>query len=144
MLALGSWLIHRGASVDRSRKICLLVGACIMPVTFAIVKVPIAVAIAGLSVGLFAHQFWSSNLQTLSTDLFPARLVGSVMGLMGCAGAAAGGVFQLFAGDLVARHGYALPFACTGSVYLISFVGILVLVRKVEPVAPDARVTATS
>jgi ACS family hexuronate transporter-like MFS transporter len=139
--ALGTWLIHRGASVHRSRRICLLLAACLMPATLAIVATPTSIAIACFSVGLFAHQVWSSNLQARSTDLFPVSLVGSVMGLMGCAGAAAGAVFQLIAGDLIGRRGYAVPFAFTGVAYLIAFLGLTLLARKAEPTGMRTQVT---
>jgi ACS family hexuronate transporter-like MFS transporter len=132
--ALGSLLIRRGFSIDRSRKTALLVSALMMPAALLIVPTPVAFSIVFYSLALFGHQFWSANVQTLGADLFPSRMVGSVEGLLGSAGALGAALFNVLVGWIVKEHGYGLPFLIAGLVHPISFGIILLAVRKIEPV----------
>jgi nitrate/nitrite transporter NarK len=52
-------------------------------------------AVAIVSVAAAAHQWWSANIFTLATDMFPRRAIGSVVGIGGFFGAMGGFVFQL-------------------------------------------------
>jgi ACS family hexuronate transporter-like MFS transporter len=132
--ALGSLLIRRGFSIDRSRKTALLISALMMPAALLIVPTPVAYSIVFYSLALFGHQFWSANVQTLGADLFPSRMVGSVEGLLGSAGALGAALFNALVGWIVKEHGYGLPFLMAGLVHPISFGIILLVVRKIEPV----------
>lgn len=133
--SLGTSLISGGMTLDRSRKTCLTIAALIMPATMLIHFVPqVWLAVALMGAGLFAHQFWSTNVQTLAADLFPVGNVGSVEGLIGCAGAATAACFQLVAGHLVENYGWSVPFLFTGVFHPISLVILLVMIRRVEPV----------
>jgi ACS family hexuronate transporter-like MFS transporter len=131
--ALGTQLIRRGYSIDRSRKTALFLSAALMPAALLIVPSPVSLAIVFYSLALFGHQFWSANVQTLAADLFPSRMVGSVEGLLGSAGALGAALFNALVGWLVKRHGYSIPFLIAGIVHPISFVVILLLVRRIEP-----------
>ena len=131
---LGTLLIRRGLPLDRARKICLGAAAALMPATLLILPSPTAGAIAGFSVALFAHQFWSANVQTLGADLFPARIVGSVEGLLGSAGALGAGIVQWRLGDLIAARGYAIPFGVAAFMHLSAFALLLLVVRKIDQV----------
>jgi MFS transporter, ACS family, hexuronate transporter len=129
--AFGTILIARGASINRARKLSLLVSAGMMPCALFIHSASVNLVIVLFGTCLFAHQFWSANVQTLAADLFPSRLVGSVEGLIGCAGAASAGVFQLVAADLVQRHGYGIPFLFCGVVHMIALAAILIFVGRI-------------
>jgi ACS family hexuronate transporter-like MFS transporter len=87
---LSTFLIRRGVTLDASRKIAIGISASLMPVSLLITQSPLSFAIIFFSAALFAHQFWSANVQTLPADIFPARVVGSVEGLLGCAGSFGG------------------------------------------------------
>lgn len=132
--ALGSLLIRRGLSIDRSRKTALLLSALMMPAALLIVPSPVAYSIVFYSLALFGHQFWSANVQTLGADLFPSRMVGSVEGLLGSAGALGAALFNALVGWMVKEHGYGLPFLIAGLVHPVSFGIILLVVRRIEPV----------
>jgi MFS transporter, ACS family, hexuronate transporter len=133
---LGTGLIRRGVPLDRARKICLGISAALMPAALLIDRSPIAGAVAFTSLVFLAHQFWSANVQTLGADLFPARVVGSVEGLLGSAGALGAGLAQWRLGELIAARGYALPFAVAGLMHLCAFAIILAVVRRIEPLKP--------
>jgi len=132
---LGAALIRRGITLDRSRKIALAISASLMPVSLFIVASPLSYAIVFFSMAMFAHQFWSANIQTLPADLFPSNVVGSVEGLLGCAGSFGGMLFGLLVGYLVEHHGYGPAFLIAGVLHPIAFFLILGTVRHIRPLS---------
>lgn len=132
---LSSYLIRKKFSLDASRKICLGISAACMPASLLITISPLAITIVFFSLALLGHQFWSTIIQTLAADMFPSRLVGSVAGLLGAAGAFGGMLFNLFVGELLTLfHSYIPIFTIAGLLHPLSFVIILLIVRKIEPV----------
>ncbi len=134
---LSSYLIRRTFSVDASRKIALGIGAACMPASLLIATSPLALAIVFFSMAMFGHQFWSTILQTLAADMFPSKNVGAVAGLLGAAGSFGAMLFNLLVGVLLtAYHSYVLVFAISGLLHPLSFLVILLVVRKIELVVP--------
>ena len=136
---LSSTLLRKQFSLDRARKITLAISAALMPVSLLIVPSPLSLAIVFFSIAMFAHQFWSTIVQTLAADLFPPQAVGSAAGLMGAAGSLGGTLFSFLAGSIIADYGYARVFLVAGIVHPISFLIILGLVRRIEPLAIGER-----
>jgi len=132
---LSSRLIHRGRTVNAARKITMLVCAlCVTPVVFAyrIESLWGAVLLIGLAAA--AHQGFSANLYTLTSDMFPARAVGSVVGIGGMAGAIGGILMAEVVGHALQWTGsYMIPFVMAGSAYLIALFLIHILAPKLEP-----------
>jgi ACS family hexuronate transporter-like MFS transporter len=93
-------------------------------------------AIALISVAAGAHQGWSANLFTTSSDMFPRRAVGSVVGIGGMAGSVGSAFFAFFAGHILQlTHSYASLFRIAASAYLLALVMLCLLapgLRKVE------------
>jgi ACS family hexuronate transporter-like MFS transporter len=84
-------------------------------------------AIALLAIAAGAHQGWSANLFTTSSDMFPRTAVGSVTGIGGMAGAVGGALLMNYAGYILQLTGsYATLFAIASSAYLVALL-ILVL-----------------
>ena len=97
-----------------------------------------------LAVGLFglaaaAHQGWSANIFTTSSDMFPRRAVGSVVGVGGMAGAIGGATMAVATGVLLERTGgnYMLIFFAVGPAYLVALGIIHLLVPRLQPVDED-------
>jgi ACS family hexuronate transporter-like MFS transporter len=132
---LSSYLIRRGVTLDRSRKIALGISASLMPAALFIAAAPLSLAIVFFSMAMFAHQFWSANIQTLPADLFPAKIVGSVEGLLGSAGAFGGMLFGLLVGWMVESQGYGNVFIMAGLFHPLGFAIILWMVKRIEPVS---------
>jgi len=136
---LGGWassyLIRRNVVLDRARKIALAIGACLMPASLFIAASPLSFAIVFFSIAMFAHQFWSANVQTLPADIFPARVVGSVGGLLGSAGSFGGMLFGWLVGHLVERYGYRSTFVLAGIMHPLAFGVILLAVKRIEPLS---------
>ena len=132
---LSSWLIARGWSVNRARKTTMLICALtVTPIVFAARTTDLWTAVALISLAAAAHQGWSSNLYTLTSDMFPRPAVGSVVGLGGMAGAVAG----IFVSGVVARileftGSYVPIFAIASVAYLVALVVIQILVPRLEP-----------
>lgn len=111
---LSSTLIKRGWSINASRKTAMLVCAlCVVPIVFAAKASSLWVAVALVSLGMSAHQGWSANLYTITSDMFPRKAVGSAIGIGGTVGAL-GGMFTATAA------GYILQV--TGSYYSLFFI----------------------
>jgi ACS family hexuronate transporter-like MFS transporter len=86
-----------------------------------------------------AHQWWSCNLMTLPSDMFPRRAVGSVVGIGGFIGAGGGFLFQRMTGVLLQANGndYRPIFLMCGSAYLLALLIMHLLVPRLEPAPID-------
>jgi MFS transporter, ACS family, hexuronate transporter len=131
---LGSLLIRRGYSLDKARKIALATAALVMPAITLVEWTPVSFAIVFYSLAMMGHQFWSANVQTLAADLFPSRVVGSVEGLLGSAGALGAAVIGEGFGRIIAHQGYLIPFLICGILHLTSLAVIHLVVGRIEPV----------
>jgi MFS transporter, ACS family, hexuronate transporter len=142
--SLSGNLIKRGWSVTRARKASMFLFAlCVLPILW-VTKVSDWPAVLLIGVAGAAHQAWSANLFTTSSDLFPKKDVGKIVGLGGMAGALGGMLFPWFSGRLLDHFrattgdvtgGYAILFGICASAYLVSFVIHHLLAPNLEPVA---------
>jgi MFS transporter, ACS family, hexuronate transporter len=132
---MSSWLIKRGSTVNAARKMAMLICAVgVVPVVFAyrVESTWSAVLLIGLAAA--CHQGFSANLFTLTSDMFPARAVGSVVGIGGMAGAIGGLFIATVVGHVLQWTGsYRVPFLIAGSAYLLALVIIHALVPRMEP-----------
>jgi ACS family hexuronate transporter-like MFS transporter len=135
-----SFLIRHNVSVDHSRKLTLAIGSFLLPVCLFIVSAPLHLAIVFFAAAFFGHQVWSAILQTLTADLFPSSMVGSVAGLLGAAGSLGGVVLNLLAGfALTAHYSYSLIFAVLGMLHPASFLIVLATVGRIGPLVQTTR-----
>ena len=136
---LSSTLIKRGWSINAARKTAMLTCAlCVVPVSFA-PRVPgLWSAVALVSLAAAAHQGWSANLFTLTSDMFPRRAVGSVVGIGGMAGAVGGMLIARVVAEILQRTGSYLPiFLIPCLAYLISLLIVQLLTPRLEPARID-------
>lgn len=137
--ALSSLLIRLGFSLNAARKLPLAVSAALMPVSLFIVSAPLAFAIIFFSVALFGHQFWSTIIQTLASDFFSPKSVGSVAGLMGAVGSFGAMLFNLLAGAMLGYfHHYEPVFMIVGVLHPISFLIFLGSARSIRLLDSDS------
>src|SRR5262252_7397247 len=132
---ISSFLIKRGSSINSARKTAMLLCAVgVIPVVFAyrVESTWSAVALIGLAAA--CHQGFSANLYTITSDMFPARAVGSVTGIGGMAGAIGGMLFATVVGRVLQYRGsYTIPFFVSGCAYLLALGMIHVLAPRLEP-----------
>jgi ACS family hexuronate transporter-like MFS transporter len=132
---ISSALIKSGWSVNRARKTAMLICALsVVPIMFAANASNLWVAVALVSLAAAAHQGWSANLFTLTSDMFPRRAVGSVVGIGGMSGAIGGMLIALVVGEILQRTGsYVTIFVIAGSAYLVALGIIHLLAPRLEP-----------
>jgi ACS family hexuronate transporter-like MFS transporter len=136
---LSSFLMKRGTSLNAARKIAMLTCAlAVLPIAFAAGARELWVAVAIISIAAAAHQGWSANLFTLTSDTFPRQAVGSVVGLGGMAGAVGGMLIAKLTGYILQATGSYVPvFLIAAAAYLIALAVIHALVPRLEPARLD-------
>ena len=131
----GGWLpapFRRiGMPANHARLAAMLFCACCVVPAFTLGHIDsewAAIGLLGLAAG--AHQGWSANLFTTTSDMFPRNAVGSVVGIGGMAGSAGGALLAFFTGHVLERtHSYSILFILASSVYLLA----LLIVRLLAP-----------
>jgi ACS family hexuronate transporter-like MFS transporter len=92
----------------------------------------IAVWLVGVAAA--AHQGFSANIFTITSDMFPRKAVGSVVGIGGFAGAMGGFFMNLGAGWLKQNQGsYVTMFTIAAFAYLVALLIMHILVPRLEP-----------
>jgi len=119
-------LMGRGWSVNAARKVTMLIYAVmVLPVPLLIQAQSPWLAAFIVGVALFAHQGFSTSLFGLTTDVFPARVVGSAIGIGAFAGNLSGMAMIEFTGwSLDAGHGY-LPMLLICAVTYLAALGVI-------------------
>ena len=132
---LPSFLIRRGASLNVGRKTAMLICALsVTPIAFAHRVSGLWPAVLLIGLAAAGHQGFSANLYTLTSDLFPKRAVGSVVGIGGMAGAVGGMFIAKIVGYVLQWTGsYMVPFFIAASAYLVALLLIHTLTPRLEP-----------
>jgi ACS family hexuronate transporter-like MFS transporter len=136
----GGWLPapfrRMGLSATNSRLGAMLLCASLVVPIFSVTYLQSEwAAIALLSIAAGAHQGWSANLFTTSSDMFPRSAVGSVTGIGGMAGAAGGALMMNYAGYILQLTGsYASLFAIASSAYLVALLILVLLAPGLKKV----------
>lgn len=132
---ISSQLIKRGYTVNRSRKTAMLICAiAVIPIVIASSTSSLWLSVILIGIAAAAHQGWSANLFTLTSDTFPKQAVGSVVGIGGMVGAIGGMVIAPLVGYILASTGSYVPiFIIAASAYLVALAIIHLLAPKLEP-----------
>jgi ACS family hexuronate transporter-like MFS transporter len=122
---LGGWLSGRlmraGWSLPRARKAVMLMGTVVMPAAIFAPLVPqVWMAIGATCFMTFGHAFWTANLQTLPTDLFHGKEVGTASGFSGMGGAIGGMLANMGTGWVVSNFSYSPIFLVAGLMHPLS------------------------
>lgn len=140
----GGWLPapfrRLGLSANYARLTAMLFCAClVVPIYTASGVKSVWTAIALISLAAGAHQGWSANLFTTSSDMFPRSAVGSVVGIGGMAGSVGSALFAFYAGHILQlTHSYASLFGIAATAYLLALVVLCLLapgLKKVDLIA---------
>ena len=132
---ISSHLIKRGWTPNAGRKTAMLICAlAVVPIVFAAQASNLWVAVGLVSLAAAAHQGWSANLFTLTSDMFPKQAVGSVTGIGGMAGSIGGMLIALVVGEILQKTGSYVPiFIIAGSAYLVALLVIHIFAPRLEP-----------
>ena len=131
-LASGA-LIKKGWSINKARKITLLVNALIiLPVAMVPVIGSKWLAVFLIGLGAAGHQSWSINSYTLVPDVFPKKATASVIGIGKMVGVAVAIIADIALGavlDTADNSGYFWAFIIAG----FSYISILGFVHLLMP-----------
>jgi ACS family hexuronate transporter-like MFS transporter len=137
----GGWLsstfIRMGWSINKSRKIAMLICAIIiLPVIFAAQTQIQWLSVVLIGLAAAGHQAWSANLFTIISDVFPKKATASVTGIGGLSGSAASIVAFFFLGhilDHAGNLGFFYAFLIAGSLYLVCLLILHLIMPKMRP-----------
>jgi MFS transporter, ACS family, aldohexuronate transporter len=131
-------LVASGWTINRARKLTMLVVSCAMPICYLSlpwVASP-SVALTLITIAMFGHAAWGNI--TLPAEVFPTRAIGTVTGLGGAFGGLAGVLTQLAIGLTVQAESFTPVFVTCAVTYLVAFalvswlVGELGVIKRVE------------
>ena len=122
---LSGFLIGRGWTVNAARKAVIAFAALLMPAGIAAAMTPDSMtALFLIGVVLFGFQVWINNVQTLPSDFFSTKAVGSVAGLGGTGAGIGSMIFIFSTGWIVDNFSYTPVLVTAG---LLAPIGTIVL-----------------
>jgi MFS transporter, ACS family, aldohexuronate transporter len=145
----GGWLpkkfINSGMDANKARKSAMFIFALLpLTVLFAsrLGNINTWYAVATIAVACAAHQAWSCNIFTTVSDMFPKKIVASVTGIGGMAGAVGGILIARAAGVLLKHYkaldkievGYGILFVICGLAYITAWTLMHLLVPKFKKI----------
>jgi ACS family hexuronate transporter-like MFS transporter len=132
---ISSRLIKNGWTVNGARKLAMLVCAvAVVPIVIASTTTSLWLSVVLIGIAAAAHQGWSANIFTLTSDMFPKQAVGSVVGIGGMCGAIGGMVISPLVGYILQTTGSYVPiFIIAASAYLVALLIIHLLAPRLEP-----------
>ncbi len=129
---LSGFLIGHGWSVNLARKSVIAFAALLMPAgAFAAFAQSPLTALALIGLVLFGFQVWINNVQTLPSDFFRDKSVGSVAGLGGTGAGLGAMLFTLTTGWIVQHFSYVPILVAAG---LFGPLGTLILFALCGPI----------
>lgn len=136
----GGWfagfLMNRGLSVDAARKVVIAFAALLMPAgILAAFSSDAMVALAMIGVVLFGFQVWINNVQTLPSDFFSTKAVGSVAGLGGTGAGIGSMIFIFTTGWVVDSFSYTPILVAAGLLAPIGTIVLFALAGKVKRIS---------
>jgi len=130
--------LSAGWPVDKTRKVVITLGCLIMVPCFMLLKEPGSAsnAIYIMAILLFGFQTAIGNIQTLPSDMFSGKVVGTLSGFAGTA--AKLGAFGLTAliPIFTAGKNFTPAFLIGGALALIALLAVWILCPKIEPLKP--------
>jgi len=140
-----SWLVRKGVDAATARKRAATIGSVFMLVSLAAIaffmnelKENIWLALVLISSSLFGFQFLINNLQTLPSDYFHGKNVGTVSG-MGGTSAVLGTIILTLLVPAITREGYQLLFIVAALLVPIAWLCIRFIYSPKEKMMRDTR-----
>ncbi len=130
--------LKAGWSVDRTRKLVITIGCLIMLPSLLALASPggPTTAVLIMATILFGFQTAIGNIQTLPSDFFSGKTVGTLAGFAGMAAKLAAAGLTFFVPWLTSGGNYQPVFYIGSALALIALAGVLLLCGKIEPLKP--------
>jgi ACS family hexuronate transporter-like MFS transporter len=144
---LGAWFggllaqnrLKAGWNVDKTRKMTITLGCLIMIPCFFLLKAPgsATLAVFIMAVLLFGFQTAIGNVQTIPSDLFSGKVVGTLSGFAGTAAKLAGAGLTLLVTFITTGGNYNPAFLLGGALAIIALASIWFLCPNIAPLKPN-------
>lgn len=135
---IGGWasdrLIAAGMAPSKARKL-VMAAAALLTVSSAAAAFAgsAAMAVAIMSVLMFAHGFWITNYVTVISECFPKNAVATVMGLAGMVGAIGGMLGNTAIGLVVDQFSFLPVWIASGCLYPLALLVLIATVGGAKP-----------
>ncbi len=138
-------LIKRGVSPVKARMRVLYICSALAPIGMLTSRVhSAATAILLIAVMAFVVYSWFINTAAIIPDIASESVVGSVLGFVGTAGSAAGALFSVLVGFLLAHYSYLPVFMLAGSMHVAAAVILWSFLRDSQPNFPEPMAAGVS
>jgi ACS family hexuronate transporter-like MFS transporter len=131
-----AWIIKKGTPADRARKSAITAGSIIMLLSLTATAISldqlkdrVEIAIGLISATMFGFQFLINNLQTLPSDYFHGKNVGTVAGMSGTS-AVAGTLIVTWMVPELTKTSYTSFFILGALLVPLAWVCIMFIVSK--------------
>jgi len=130
--------LSSGWSVNNTRKMVITLGCLIMIPCFFLLRTPGTAfnAVIIMAVLLFGFQTAIGNVQTLPSDFFSGKIVGTLAGFAGMAAKLGAFGLTLLVPMLTTGGNYTPAFIVGGVLAIIALAAIWLLCPKIEPLKP--------
>lgn len=126
-------LVNRNWEVLRARATGMWPFALLMPLSIIIPYSPSDTVVLGIiCVVTFAHMAWKTNIMTITNDIYPTHVVGSLAGIVAFGNGLGGTLFTWLVGWIVQYYSYDAIFIMMGFMHPVAYLVFRRLVR--EPV----------
>ncbi|MCL1068146.1 MFS transporter [Shewanella olleyana] len=146
---LGAWFggllaqnrLKAGWDTNKTRKLTITLGCLIMLPALLSMASPggPTTAVMIMAVILFGFQTAIGNVQTLPSDLFGKKAVGTLAGLSGMAAKLGALGLTALVPYLTADGNYTPAFVIGASLAVIAIAAVWILIPKIEPVSPKGK-----
>lgn len=143
---LGAWFggllaqnrLKAGWSVNKARKLVITLGCVIMLPSLIALASPggPTTAVIIMAIILFGFQTAIGNVQTLPSDFYSGKTVGTLSGFAGMAAKLAAAGLTFFVPWLTSGGNYKPVFFIGSALALIALIGVWVLCGKIQPLQP--------
>lgn len=120
--AISDFLIRRGWSHSRARRMMMALAACLTPAALLAVRVEVAwQALVLIAIVVGAQSCWMANQLTFISESVERQNVGTMLSLSALGGSLGGILSTLVAGRVIADFGYTPVFTALGFLHLTAF-----------------------
>ena len=142
---MSSALIKRGWTINRARKLTMLLFAILVLPIFLVQYISLWPAVVIIGFAMAFHQAWSANLLTTISDIFPKKATASATSIGTMFATIVSLIFSYNIGSILdywkrmgnIETGYSALFTFCALVYVIGWVVFNILTPKLEPINLD-------
>lgn len=128
---LSGALVNRKWEVLRARATGMWPFALLMPLSILIPYAQSDTVVLGIiCVVTFAHMAWKTNIMTITNDIYPTHVVGSLAGIVAFGNGLGGTLFTWLVGWIVQHYSYDAIFIMMGFMHPVAYLVFRRLVRE--------------